>query len=97
MRKMNKLKKVIETAQIDWNRLMFCNSITDKEELYNVLKEELTGAQIDELYNAMPISISSNRFYQIDDFYDYLYYTISLFKEGEVDIDIEYGTTYRIN
>jgi hypothetical protein len=96
MRRTSKLKKVIETAQIDWNRLMWCN-VPDREELYNVLKEELTGAQIDELYNAMPINITSNRFYQIDDFYDYIYYTINLFKESEVDIDIEYGDTYYMN
>ncbi len=96
MRTKSKLKKVIETAQIDWNRLMRYN-VPDRKILYLTLKDRLTGAQIDELYNAMPINITSNRFCQVDDFYDYIYYTINLFKEGEVDIDIEYGETYCMN
>jgi hypothetical protein len=96
MRTRSKLKKVIETAQIDWNRLTRYN-VPDREILYLTLKDRLTSAQIDELYNAIPICITSNRFCQIDDFFDYVYYAINLFKEGVVDIDIEYGETYYMN
>jgi len=88
-----RLVKIIGTADIDWNRLMWCN-VPDREELYIALKDRLTDAQIDELYNAIPINITGNHFYEVSELCDYVSYTISLFKRGVVDIDIVYGIAY---
>lgn len=88
-----KLQKIIGTADIDWSRLMWCN-VPDREELYIALKDRLTSAQIDELYNAMPINITGNRFYEVSELCDYVSYAISLFKRGVVDIDMVYGIGY---
>lgn len=89
MRRINKLNRIVETAQIDWSHVSPTSSLTNIE-LYVMLRKRLTSTQIDELYNAMPITITGSYFPDSDEYFDYLYHCIKLSKEGVVSIYIFY-------
>lgn len=89
MRRINKLNRIIETAQIDWSHVSPTDYLTNIQ-LYVMLRKRLTSAQIDELYNARPICITVSYFPDSDEYFDYLYHCIKLSKKGVVSIYVLY-------
>jgi hypothetical protein len=84
---MDKLKEIIETADIDWSHLITWN-VTNKRKLYARLDGKLTRKQLHELYNAMPVHINGGFFYGGNEWYDYMGNLITLSKKDVLKIDV---------